>query len=200
MKNTFFVKRLFYTILLSVSIIACNSKNQQEKPAPDKDSIALTDPSDSELNSDQSALLAIVLGEGRTDGSILRNVSFGDPVSKVKAIETFDMFEEAPDHLGYTMETPQLETIDIQYFLDKHKMVDSMRVDVYLNSSNATKELWSASKAHFSKNYGIPKEQGKIISWNKNAVRVNMEDMSSGKDYGLKFDFSPLKTSVLARK
>lgn len=200
MKHTSFVKKLLFTCLVSISIFACNSKTQEETETPATDSTALADPAQSELNSNQSALLETMLGAAPAEGTILRGVSFGDPVSKVKATETFEMFEEAADHLGYTMETPQLETIDVQYFINKDKKVESIRVDVYLNSADATKQLWNAGKAHFSETYATPKEEGKVVTWNKNAVRVNMEDVSSGKDYGLKFEFFPAGAHVLAKK
>lgn len=200
MEHTSFFKKLLFVCLVTASIVACNSKTKEETEAPATDSAALAVPAQSELNSNQSALLETMLGTAQAEGSILRGVAFGDLVSKVKATETFEMFEEAPDHLGYTMETPQLETIDVQYFINKDKKVESIRVDVYLNSADATKQLWNAGKAHFSEKYAAPKEEGKVVTWNKNAVRVNMEDVSAGKDYGLKFEFAPAGAAVLAKK
>lgn len=200
MKYTSFFKKILFVCLVSAAISACNTKTQQETDTPATDSATLPDPSQSELNSNQSALLKTMLGTTPAEGSIIRGVSFGDPVSKVKATETFEMFEEMPDHLGYTMETPQLETMDVQYFINKDKKVESIRVDVYLNSADATKQLWNAGKSHFSEKYAAPKEEGKVVTWNKNSVRVNMEDVSSGKDYGLKFEFFPAGAAVLATK
>jgi hypothetical protein len=200
MKYTSLFKKMLLACLVSAAIIACNTKTKEETDTPATDSTVVAVPSESELNSNQSALLKTVLGEAKAEGSIIRGVSFGDPISKVKATETFEMFEEMPDHLGYTMETPQLETIDVQYFLSKDKKVERIMVDVYLNSGDATKQLWNAGKAHFSDLYATPKEDGNIVTWNKNAVRVNMEDVSKGKDYGLKFEFFPAGSAVLANK
>jgi len=189
--------------LLLLTLNACNTKTEEEKDETITDSVALTNPVQSELNSNQSTLLQTILGTAAENpGSIIRGISFGDPVSKVKATETFEMFEETADHLGYTIETPQLETIDVQYFLtaDKDKKVNKISVDVYLNSPEATKQLWDAGKAHFTKSYDAPKEDKKILTFSKNAVRVNMEDVSKGKDYGLKFEFFPAGKPVLAAK
>ena len=108
------------------------------------------------------------------------------------------MFEETADHLGYTSETGKLETIDVQYFLTKDKKVDRIAVDVYLNSADATKELWNAGKSHFTRIYSQPKVEGKKTVWTSKTVRVNMEDVSEGKDYGLKFQFFPVDKNVLA--
>jgi uncharacterized membrane protein YfhO len=191
-------KLLILTVIVSISY-ACNSTTEDEKDVADSDSVALASPEQSELNSNQSDLLKTVLGKD-TPESIIRGVSFGDPVSKVKATETFEMFEETADHLGYTMETPQLESIDVQYFITKDKKVNKISVDVYLNSEDATKQLWNAGKTHFSEIYATPKEDSKILTWSKNSVRVNMEDVSKGKDFGLKFEFFPAGSAVLANK
>jgi hypothetical protein len=191
-------KLLILTVIVSISY-ACNSKTENEKDVAESDSVALASPEQSELNSNQSDLLKTVLGKD-TPESIIRGVSFGDPVSKVKATETFEMFEETADHLGYTMETPQLESIDVQYFITKDKKVNKISVDVYLNSEDATKQLWNAGKTHFSEIYATPKEYSNILTWSKNSVRVNMEDVSKGKDFGLKFEFFPAGSAVLANK
>jgi uncharacterized membrane protein YfhO len=187
--------------LIAISMVNCDTKTN-EKTEATKDSVVLNTPAPSDLNSDQSALLQTIIGpaESTSQGAVLRGVGFGDPISKVKASETFEMFEETPDHLGYTSETAQLETIDVQYFLTPDKKVNKITVDVYLNSSDATKQLWNASKKHFSDAYAAPKEESKKITWNNKSVRVSMEDVSEGKDYGLKFQFFPADKNVLAAK
>ncbi|MCE6992288.1 hypothetical protein [Dyadobacter sp. CY323] len=186
---------------LVLALISCDTKTN-EKTESTPDSVVLSQPAPADLNSNQSALLTTILGsaEESPENGILRGIAFGDPLSKVKATETFEMFEETPDHLGYTSETAKLETIDIQYFFTGDKKVNKITVDVYLNSPEATKQLWSAAKAHFTKNYETPKEEKKTISWNTKSVKVNMEDVSEGKDYGLKFQFSPTDKTALAAK
>lgn len=185
-------------ILVTLAIGACDTKTN-EKTEQTSDSVVVEQPAPADLNSDQSALLETILGSSEAPGeTVLRGVSFGDPVNKVKAAETFEMFEEAPDHLGYTQETAQLETIDVQYFFGTDKKVNKITVDVYLNSPGATKQLWKAGHHYFSENYGAPKEESKKIIWNNKSVRVNMEDVSEGKDYGLKFQFFPTNKNVLA--
>ena len=187
--------------LIAISMVNCDTKTN-EKTEATKDSVVMNTPAPTDLNSDQSALLQTIIGpaENGQQGAVLRGVGFGDPISKVKASETFEMFEETADHLGYTSETAQLETIDVQYFLTPDKKVNKITVDVYLNSPGATKQLWNASKKHFSEAYAAPKEESKKITWNNKSVRVSMEDVSEGKDYGLKFQFYPADKNVLAAK
>ncbi|MCF0073697.1 hypothetical protein LZD49_24675 [Dyadobacter sp. CY261] len=190
-------------VIFSMALLAmaCETKTN-EKTEAEADSVVLHEPAAAELNSDQSTLLKTILGppEQSTAGTVLRGVAFGDPVAKVKATEAFEMFEETADHLGYTSETAQLETIDVQYFLTSDKKVNKIMIDVYLNSPAATKQLWDASRQYFSKTYSSPKEESKKISWNSKTVRVSMEDVSEGKDYGLKFQFFPADKNVLAAK
>ncbi|MCF2444304.1 hypothetical protein L0657_10080 [Dyadobacter sp. CY345] len=191
------LRNIFVLILLAVTLQNCNTKTKDEEETPKQDSSSVVKAAPEELNSDQSALLQEVLGTS-TDG-VFRSISFGDPLSKVKATETYEMFEDAADHVGFTKETEKLETIDIQYFITSDKKVNKIMVDVYLNSPDATKQLWNAAKGHFTELYETPKEKDKTVSWFKNSVHVTMEDVSEGKDYGLKFQFTPDK-NVLAVK
>jgi hypothetical protein len=186
-----------FTLISIIAITACQTKTKEETQEK-TDSAVLANPTQPELNSDQSALLKTVLGSA--ESGIIRGVSFGDPVTKVKATETFEMFEETADHLGYTAETAQLESIDVQYFIGSEKKVTKIQVDVYLNSGDATKQLWNAGKSYFSKTYDAPKEENKVITWNKNAVKIQMEDVTKGKDFGLKFIFTPTNKNALASK
>ena len=199
MKSLIKLTSIFFLLAVTYS---CNTTTEEEKDTKEIDSVALHNPAQPELNSNQSELLLTVFGPPVADNStsIIRGVAFGDVVSKVKATETFEMFEETPDHLGYTLETAKLETIDVQYFLTPDKKVSRITVDVYLNSAEATKQLWSAGKSYFTEKYAAPKEEKEILTWNKNSVRVNMEDVSEGKDYGLKFEFFPSGKTILAVK
>ena len=191
------LRNIFVLIPLAFTFQNCKTKTKEEQDAAVKDSATTTAPAPEELNSDQSALLQEVLGN--TSEGIFRGITFGDPLSKVKATETYEMFEDAADHVGFTKETEKLETIDIQYFITTDKKVNKIMIDVYLNSPDATKKLWNAAKTHFSSLYEAPKEKDKTVSWFKNSVHVTMEDVSEGKDYGLKFQFTPDK-NVLAAK
>ncbi|WP_159474734.1 hypothetical protein [Dyadobacter sp. 3J3] len=197
MKHFTLLRNLLAVVLLAVILQNCKTKTSQEKDAEVIDSAAITPPAHEELNSDQSALLEKVIGD--SPAGTFRGIVFGDPLSKVKATENFEMFEDVADHVGYTFETEKLETIDVQYFLTADKKVNKITVDVYLNSPDATKQLWNAGKSYFTETYQAPKESGKTVTWNKNSVHVSMEDVSEGKDYGLKFQFTPDK-NVLAAK
>jgi hypothetical protein len=191
------MKRAFLMFALIVISVSCQTKTQDETEEK-TDSAPLSEAPQSELNSDQSALLAVILGN--TEDGIIRGISFGDNIAKVKATETFDMFEETPDHLGYTTETAQLESIDVQYFLTPDKKVNKIQLDVYLNSAEATSQLWNASKVYFNKISTTPKVEDKLIIWAGSTAKIRMEDVTIGKDFGLKFEFSPSNKTALAAK
>ena len=201
MKYIKLMKRGLAALMLMGVVTACQTKTTDEAEAPMLDSASLRVPAKGELDSDQSALLQVILGSNNDNPqSILRGVAFGDPISKVKAVETFEMFEETSDHLGYTSETPQLESIDVQYFFGADKKVSKITVDVYLNSDESTQQLWNAGKNHFTEIYANPKDEKGVLIWNKKSVRINMENVSKGKDFGLKFEFFPSGKTILAAK
>ncbi|WP_025764730.1 hypothetical protein [Dyadobacter tibetensis] len=184
-------------LLLSSLLWGCQSQTREETEMT-ADSIALTDPVQNELNSDQSVLLSEILSD-EAEGK-LRGISFGDPVSKVKATEAYDIFEELPDHLGYTHETEQLETIDVQYHLTKEGKVNKIEIDVYLNSQQAATQLLESGKKYFTEKAGPTTSTGPVYSWNAPAMKIQMEDVSKGKDFGLKFLFHPNGKQALASK
>ena len=196
-KQPMILSNCMFSLLTLFLLCGCQNQTKEETEEV-KDSVALANPAQPQLNSDQSALLKSVLGNSKE--GIIRGVTFGDEIGKVKATETFEMFEETADHLGYTSETPQLESIDVQYFIDTEKKVNKIQIDVYLNSGDATKQLWNAGKNHFTEMYGTASGDNKIAFWNKNSIKVQMEDVTKGKDFGLKFMFFPTNKNALAIK
>jgi hypothetical protein len=70
MKYTSLFKKMLLACLVSAAIIACNTKTKEETDTPATDSTVVAVPSESELNSNQSALLKTVLGEAKAEGSI----------------------------------------------------------------------------------------------------------------------------------
>lgn len=169
-------------------LYSCQTKTKDETEVA-ADSVAITNPNQEELNSDQSVLLKEILGT--SEGGVIRGIPFGTHLSQLKKMETYQMFEEMPTHVGFTHETDQLETIDVLYVLSAEKLVKQIKVDIYLNSEAATKELWNSANATFTQRYGKPEIQPKLITWKKDSLIIDMEDKSEGKDFGLNFRFTP---------
>ena len=189
-------------LLLFVSLIAatisCQTANKESTEQMTESLSLAPAVSDEELNSDQNKLLETVIGN--TSGGIIRGITFGDDIAKVKATETFEIFEDAADHIGFTSETEKLESVDVQYFLGVDKKVNKIQVDVYLNSPDATKQLWDVAKRYFSDQYGQHQDENKKMTWFNKSTKVQMEDASSGKDFGLIFQFTPVDKKELAAK
>ena len=199
MKYSTSLRSLLWVCLLGTLATASQTKNttDQEATAP-TDSAILRDPASSTINSNQSELLTTIVGT--SEEGIVRGIAFGDPVSKVKATETFEMFEDSLRHVGYTFETEQLETIDVlYYFTPTGRTINKISVDIYLNSETATRQLWNSAEKRFTEQYGTPLEaKPRRIIWQKDAVKMRIEDVSEGKDYGLKLVFEPTDKSMLA--
>lgn len=193
------LRYLLWIALLSSVLAGCRTRNATDEEATlPTDSAVLHDPASSAINSDQSELLNTMVG---TSGEgVIRGIAFGDPVSKVKATETFEMFEDSLRHVGFTFETNQLETIDVlYYFTPTGRRVNKITVDVYLNSESATRQLWDSAKKRFTEKYGSPEEVNtRRASWRKDPVHATMEEVSVGKDYGMKLVFEPTDKAMLA--
>ncbi|GAB3174637.1 hypothetical protein [Telluribacter humicola] len=196
--NSFTALRfLAVALLIGVAIAGCSTKTKTDDVNEVVvDSINMSNPAPADLNSDQSALFETIMGE--TNTGIIRGVSFGDPVSKIRSGEKFEMFEDTTDHVGFTHDTEQLETIDIQYYHTNNR-INRITVDVYLNSPVATQQLWNAAKRNFTERYGAPKQEAaKSITWKKTPAQVTIDNVSTGKDYGLKMTFAPSDKTVIA--
>ncbi|GAB2780049.1 hypothetical protein GCM10027275_24480 [Rhabdobacter roseus] len=197
--NNFTVLRMWVVMIVVAGTWAgcrTNTSSEEETTAT-PDSVVLSDPAAPDLNSNQSELLQTIVGN--SSEGVIRGISFGDRVSKVKASESFEMFEDTIDHVGFTLDTEQLETIDVQYFYAQNKRINKITVDVYLNSDAATRQLWNASKAHFSERYTAPLEDSpRRIVWKKAPVLLTLDNVSDGKDHGLKLTFEPTDKTVLA--
>jgi len=190
--------------LLGYALADCQTKTDtSEDLTLPTDSPATGKAANGGINSTPSDLLKTIVGD--TDEGIIRGIAFGDPLSKVRAAEsraaqTFEMFEDSLRHVGYTFETDQLETIDVlYYFTPEDRLVEKITVDVYLNSEQTTRKLWQTAKKRFTGQYGAPLEdKPRHLSWKKAPARVTMDEVSEGKDYGLKMVFVPADKTVMA--
>ena len=201
MKHFTSLRFLLWVCLLGTLTSGCRTKTTTDEEATvPTDSAILHDPSSSAINSNQSELLNTIIGT--SSEGIIRGIDFGDPVSKVKATESFEMFEDSARHVGFTFETDQLETIDVlYYFTPTGRTVNKITVDIYLNSETATRQLWNSAEKRFTEKYGTPLEaKPRLITWKKSPVNATMEEVSEGKDYGLKLVFQPTDKAMLATR
>lgn len=190
-----------YTYLLVLAGIAAilfscgksNEKTAEQKAATDTANAVKTPV----VSSNQSELLKLVI---TPQGGDFRGFKFGDPLSKIKAEEKFELFEDSTDHVGYTHETENFEAIDILYYLDNNKALNGVRVDIYLNEANDAQSLYAQFDTYLSGKYAPDSKQGKRTTWKaRSGMLVTLEDVSKGKDYGLRIGIGANSKSTVKK-
>jgi hypothetical protein len=193
--------RYLLVCVLCIAVASCTTqKTEGEETTLLSDSSIINGSVADDINSNQIQLLNKIIGS--TDDGVIRGIDFGNPISKVRSNEIFEIFEDSTNHLGYTFETEQLETIDVlYYFSPQGGAVSKITVDIYLNSDTATRQLWESILKRFGIKYGAPqKESNKLVNWKNSNVNATIEEVSVGKDYGLKLVFTPSNNVALASK
>jgi len=189
--HLFFTKYFFSLIsvvIASIFLVSCakNTESSTEQE-PQKDSTIST--TEAVISTSQSELLKLIINP---QGGDFRGLSLGDALNKIKSQEKFELFEDSTDHVGFTYETENFEAIDILYFLDKNQTLSSIRVEIYLNDGNAVQNLSEQFKTYFSGKYTLENAQDKGTHWqSKKGILVFLEDVSKGKDYGLRLGIGP---------
>ncbi len=182
----------------SILLLSCGKSTEQttEQQGIQKDSvISSTEPI---VSTNHSQLLTTIIGR---QGGIFRGFQLGDPVSKIKTEETFELFEDTTNHVGFTYETENFEAIDVLYYLDKNKNLSGVKIDVYLNDSTAVKSLLEQFDTYLSGKYTPDKKTNtdKTRSWKgKGGILVRLEDVSKGKDFGLRLSIGPKGNPAMA--
>ncbi|MGV3557148.1 hypothetical protein [Larkinella arboricola] len=170
-------------LVLALFFNACQNKQQASEatsPADTTEISANQSGADQEAPSDWLEKLV-----GPEDG-MFRGINLGDPVITVKAKENAEPFEEDASHIGYTIEYENLESFDVQYFLDKGKKVERIEVDVYLNNRQSVDHHKKELTAYFNRRFGSSTKQGWKVAGNQ---QITLTDVSKGKDFGLKLVF-----------
>lgn len=174
------MKRLFVSLCLVGLVAACTSRqNSDATNSSDSariDSVTIDTPAAVPLTTTLTNL-------GLTSDHDWRKVNLGDEFTAAKATETTEAFEQDANHIGYTQEFDNLESVDYQYFQTGNK-VTSIQVDFYLNSMNAVKAYQKELTTYLTARYGPSSGSAGALSW-KNG-NVVLKEVSKGKDFGLK--------------
>jgi hypothetical protein len=191
MKHYLKVSSLLLYISVGVCVLACDKKSEQKSEQPSTPNTPLNPQA---LGGGE--LLKAIVGEPT---GLFRGFSIGDAVSKIKATEKFEIFEDSTDHVGFTYETENFETVDVLYYLDNNQTLTSIRGDVFLNNINTTKNLLDQLETYFSGKFKAEKPEGNTKFWSGDGgVSVRLKDVTVGKDYGLQFSIG-LKNSKAMR-
>jgi len=183
------MRKLLYTVLIAglATLGACKNKKSSGDPT------AAADSTQAAMESDTVADAAVVserLRELIGEEGLLRGVNLGDNLATVRAKEKAELFEDSTNHLGYTVEYANLESADILYYKGRNGKVNRIGVDLYLNSRQSVDTFVQDLRTFFTGRYGAPRTSPRSWSWQTPSNEpVVLQDVSKGKDYGLKLTF-----------
>jgi hypothetical protein len=179
------MKRLLFLICTLIGVAGCNSRTQTaDNQQPDTNATANA-PTEA---TEPAPLTARLTALGLSNDSQWRGTNLGDAIATVRARETGkgELFEDKPDHLGYAIDLPSLESIDVLYYQSGGK-VSAIETDLYLNTQKAVTAYLTDLTAYFNGRYGPGKTTGNITNWTDPAGHpVSLKNISAGKDFGLK--------------
>jgi hypothetical protein len=184
---------LVFLVLATVFLFSCGKSGEQAAEQQQPPATIGTEPV---VSTNQSELLKLII---TPQGGDFRSFKLGDPLSKIKAEEKFELFEDSTSHVGFTYETENFEAIDILYYLDKNQALSSIRVDVYLNDANAVRDLSEQFDTYLSGKFTPEKREAKSSDWRgKGGLSIVLKDVSKGKDFGLRISMGPKGSKALS--
>lgn len=165
-------------LILSLLIIACSNPKKTETVE------VLNPPSpQTATSSNVQKLLRTIMGTGE---GLLRGIQFGDAIADVKKKEKAELFEEVEDHVGYSFDTDNLETVDILYEKDKQNRVSGIELDIYMNTDSSNDSLKNELTKQFTTKYGQPITNAEIPTWEiKPNGKVSIKVVKNKLDRGL---------------
>ena len=186
---------LFFVINLILTQQACNNKKQTTIQTADSSTAANPSPA---VDSAPEPIGGRLAELGLTHDSHWRGVNLGDDFAVVKTKEKGEAFESDAKHVGYTVEFANLETADILYYQTGGK-VSTIEVDLFLNSSQSVSAYRKELEPYFTTRYGTPKTSSRGLVWTgSTGEQASLNDVSKGKDFGLKIRIEPVKGSISA--
>lgn len=180
----FFQKNMkIYYFVLTLFIIACSNPKKTETVE------VLNPPSpQTATSSNVQKLLRTIMGTGE---GLLRGIQFGDAIADVKKKEKAELFEEVEDHIGYSFDTDNLETVDILYEKDKQNRVSGIELDIYMNTDSSNDSLKNELTKQFTTRYGNPLSNTEIPTWEiKPNGKVSIKVVKNKLDRGLEVRYT----------
>jgi hypothetical protein len=166
--------------------IGCNQKNNQNE-AQNESTSGLT-PSQIYWNSASATLQKITL----SDSAIVRNIRWNQPLDSVK--ETIELSESQPTSgrsYSLYLDESDLNFVDIVYQTNPQNQVIKIDFDIYVEDRDEVAKLINEFEKYFQLKYSNKTISGKKSTWlAKNNTRIQMEDVSTSKDPGIKLIYS----------
>lgn len=172
-----------YYLILSLLIIACSNPKKTETVE------VLNPPSPkTATTSNVQKILRTIMGTGE---GLLRGIQFGDAIADVKKKEKAELFEEVEDHVGFSFDTDNLETVDILYEKDKQNRVSGIELDIFMNTDASNDSLKNELTKQFTTKYGQPIANAEIPTWEiKPKGTVSIKVVKNKLDRGLEVRYT----------
>lgn len=127
-----------------------------------------------------------------SDSAIVRNIQWNQELSSVN--EKIELSETQPDNgksYSLYLDDSDLNFVDIVYNTNKENKIIQIVFDIYVEDKLESNKLISEFETYFQLKYGHKTTKGKTLRWEaKNNTRIEMEDVSTSKDPGIKLIYT----------
>lgn len=124
-----------------------------------------------------------------SDSAVVRNVKWLQPLNSLnEKIELSETQPKSGKSYSLYLDDSDLNFVDVIYMTNKNNQINKIVFDVFVeNKLNSTK-LLTEFERYFSVKHGNKITQGQVSIWeSKNKSRIQLEDISTSKDPGIKF-------------
>lgn len=176
--------KIKHSILYLVLVIACSNPKESEN----LEISALKPVEEVVIPQNVTKVFNKILGNQE---SVFRGYDFGDDLRKIQESEVLEQFEDVKSHIGYSFDTPNMETVDILYFRDKEDRLKAINIDIYMSSEESSKQLLQAFTQYFNTKYGEPSDHAGLPTWETDDVTAQIKMIRTKIDTGLQIIFEP---------
>lgn len=184
--SIFNFKQLAFGLCCLILIFGCDQKNQKNE-GENAANTALT-PSQIYWNSASPTLQKITL----SDTAIVRNIHWNQSLESIK--ETIELSETQPANgrsYSLYLDDSDLNFVDIVYQTNAQNQLIKIDFDIYVEDRTEVAKLMGEFEKYFQIKYGSKTLNGNKSSWlAKNNTRIQLEDVSTSKDPGIKLMYS----------
>lgn len=175
------IMKIKIAVLFLTLITACSNPKDNKV----KNEAVLTAPE--ELSPNTKKILSKIIGK---EGGVIRGFEIGDPISKIQDEENLEQFENENNRLGYTFDTHDMETVDIQYLYSEDELLEEIQIDVYMNSDEANQDMLRAFSTYFNNRFGTAAIHIGEPTWETEDVLVKIKIVKTKLDRGLNISFT----------
>ncbi|MFM6947722.1 MAG: hypothetical protein ACKOWQ_01790 [Aquirufa sp.] len=122
---------------------------------------------------------------------LIRGVSWSQNLDNLK--ETVELSEVQPSQgKSFTqyLDDSDLNFVDITYLQGNDRLIHEITLDIFLEDKKEVSQLITDLKDYFNLKFGESKQSGSKVIWgNYKNTRIDLEDVSTSKDPGIKVIF-----------